>query len=194
MINADEEVLIQNFMSTSGVARSISKKLYDSFMHRGIISDETTLFELMAPHQKYVDFMSALLNKLSLNLSNDIEASDYGLGKVSNFDIYHNFSTVKSRTNFLLAKPELAKILSAGDNIQLASNSLKLRRWVIAQRRALISHWDLPDGGMQSAKKAKTPHVATHESVASDVNATIEKVALQRTTSREREILEEGKA
>jgi hypothetical protein len=174
--DTEERDLVQKFMVNSLKARAISRGLLKSLTERCIISDTTTLFELTNGEQ-YVVFMQALLKQLSCNLSVEVEDSQWGIGKISDFDVYHSFMSERSRTLYLKENPTAGRSLSGENIVQLGKNALAVKRWLVKQRMALISHWDLPDGDMPVKAKSVKRTVPTPASVANEAEEKITEVA-----------------
>jgi hypothetical protein len=187
-LTKDEEDYLGEFMYNSFQGRIISLNLLRSFKDRCVISDETTLLKLSGP--EYVNFQSSIYKTMSLKVPTTIDGSSYGLGVFSDFDVLHSFGTQGARNTFIAANPTTCNSLSVPQLQQLQKNSAILRRWVFAQRRALIAHWDLPDGDVeQPKKKKKVRSVPTPASVANEASAQLSNVANQQSISQYNRLL-----
>ena len=166
MITEIEEGLLGEFMANARIGRNISMKLLHNFKERMIITDETTLFKLNSDPE-YVQFREALFNSMSLYVGKTVEDSIYGMGLFSDFDVLHSFGTESNRTTFIRANPAICNSMSVQQMQEIKLNSTILRRWVHAQRKALIGHWNLPDGDYAPRKSEKRPRsVPTPASIA----------------------------
>jgi hypothetical protein len=72
---------------------------------------------------------------MSTFLPTDLANSKYGLDVMSDFEVFHNFSTDVARKAFLANDPTRARRLGFEQIETLKSNASKLRRFLSNQRR-----------------------------------------------------------
>lgn len=129
------------FTKSSIGNRNVAIEILDSLKTRLIILDDTTL-GMVLQDPKFDELRNAISKIIASCLPNTVEASNpkYSLGKVSEFDLYFNCSTIKSRELFATVN-EKFRDASYAEHTLFAKHSITLRKWIIAQRRSLIGKY-----------------------------------------------------
>jgi hypothetical protein len=178
-INADEQELLGTFMVNALANHVIAMRLKDSFIGRCIIDPDATTRYMIERTPQFAPFMRALFQVMSTFLPTQVSDSQHGLGIISDFDVFHNFGTDSARQVYFSANPLMFNRLGPTKIDTLKSNALKLRRFLINQRKSLIMHWDLPDGDWTEKKKSaeKKRTVPTPQSVSESAELLLEDVS-----------------
>lgn len=119
--------------------REYALKLRDILMSDGVISDEDSYYTV----SDNVPFKSALLKYIASSLPTTVEKSKYGIGLISDFDLYHNMKTDKDMFSFL-NKTKLT-ISDVTTITILKKNRTNQRQWLTRIRNNIISDFELPD-------------------------------------------------
>lgn len=172
----EEEAHIANFVVNALRGKQISLDFLRLLRQRCIIDDTTTLAQLYT--EKYAGFMSALFLSLSLKLPDTPNLSNYGMGKFSDLEVLHNFGAQQKRKDFTRENPDRCNNLTSLELDELQKHSAVLRRWVNNQQKALISHWDLPEGDLKP--KVEKPRKATKERIAEEAAKKMDDVSSKR--------------
>jgi hypothetical protein len=145
----------KDILSNAFYIKNSSIQLRDELMKMGIITDEDTFVSV----SNNVKLKLALLKNISIELSQDLNQSRYGMNIVSDFDLFHNMATDKEFLDFLM-KSKRFDVADVNQYSKLKKNRSNLRQWLLRIRNNVILDFELPETPMtiieNKKKKAKT--------------------------------------